>query len=134
VRPYLLAVALLAGVAVPTAADGGCVAFAHEPEPVNGALVLASGVYECDGGRTGMTVTVCVESLRPLESLSWRVEGCSTDSAPGSTSILYGATFACVLGGPLLVRAYAAGANDAGEESDDTSDPAWAPGAGSCGP
>lgn len=135
-RLSLLAAASLAGLALPlpAGAAGSCVATAGVPQPIDGQ-VMSAGSFTCSLPSPGMTVTVCVEVLQVAEKpVGFQARACDTATATGSVAFVSAAAFACVQGGPTLVRTTVTGANADGGTGAATSLPAMAPGAGSCGP
>lgn len=131
-RPYLLAaaVALTAAAATPaTAAE--CTATAATPW-ASGDVVMGEGSFSCLTPYAAMTVTTCLESLHPAGPVGWVTESCSTWTAAGT--IVTADAWACIQGGPALVRTIAFGTNESGVYSYAASAPVLVLGIGNCGP
>lgn len=132
-RPYLLAaaVALTAAAATPaTAAE--CTATAYTPR-ASGDVVMGEGRFTCVAPYVTVTVTVCLESLHPAGPVGWVTEGCSTASTATNTAAAD--AWACIQGGPALVRTVAFGSHlGSGTYSYAASAPVLVLGAANCGP
>ncbi|HWL34716.1 MAG TPA: hypothetical protein VNQ77_00855 [Frankiaceae bacterium] len=133
-RPYLLAaaVALTAATASPATAAGTCAAEADIPTTA-GAHAFGSGRFVCTLPSSGMTVTVCLESLHPAGAVGWHTETCATGTRSIAT-VVSADTAACIQDGLALVRTVAFGSNAEGAYAYAASAPTVAPGVGSCGP
>ena len=130
----LAAAALPSGAASATSLHPTCSARADMPMIVD-AAVIATGAFGCVSPRPGMSVTVCVELLAPVESPVWTPDNCSTNTAIGSVLAVEDTVHACVQRqAPVLVRTAVKGWNEWGNSATATSTPTWAPGYGSCGP
>jgi hypothetical protein len=134
VRPYLLAaaVALTAATATATpAAAADCAATAPTPR-ASGDVVIGEGTFACATPYAAMTVTACLESLHPAGAVGWVTESCSTADGAGTT--VTADVWACVQGGPALVRAVAFGTNEAGVYAYAAGTPVFVLGVANCGP
>ena len=114
-RPYLpLAAAVIAATVLPSAAEDTCLIRVSAPY---GAfdVVHVDGTITCTAPFSGLSVTVCLESLKPGSgTVGWFVEDCATGfAAPGGTTASATA-YECIGGGPAIVRGTAYAVDQAG--------------------
>ena len=110
-RPYALAVALLAGAAAPaTAIHGPCRASAEPPTAQHAFGAEASGSFRCDTARPLLSVEVCLEVLAET---GWEPVACETGEAVDAAEVsatAYGCRY-----GLYLIRSTARGVASTGE-------------------
>ena len=131
-RPYLLAAALLAVPALPAAAEDTCLIQVDRPYGRDDVMHVR-GSMTCTAPFPGMSVTVCLESLKPASgTVGWVVEDCNTAyAAPGATTVSASLAY-CVGGGPAVVRGTATAVDQAGRPVSGTSAPTVIQGMQNC--
>ena len=134
-RPYLpLAATLAAALAPlsPAAAEDTCLIRVSAPY---GAfdVVHVDGTITCTAPFPGLSVSVCLESLKPASgSAGWVVEDCATGfAAPGGTTASATA-YECIGGGPAIVRGTAFAVDQAGRPVSGFGPPTVVAGAQNC--
>ena len=131
-RPYLLAAALVAALAFPSSAEDTCLIRVATPYGRDDVMHV-SGTMTCTAPFPGMSITVCLESLKPASgTVGWVVEDCNTAfAAPGATTVSASLAY-CIGGGPALVRGRANAVDQAGRPVSGVSAPTVVPGQQNC--